>query len=86
MARMTELLFGEEGVYGPDIRARIEHESSIFVFKERGGTPPRKRPVPQVREVHADDMIEGNGWRVTGANALHVQPQLELSHLKEKHV
>ena len=77
IARMTELLFGEEGVYGPDIRARIEHESSIFVFEERGGKPPRKRPAPQVREVHAGDVVEGNGWKVTVGKASHVQPQLE---------
>ncbi|HEU4387625.1 MAG TPA: MBL fold metallo-hydrolase [Blastocatellia bacterium] len=77
IARMTELLFGEEGVYGPDIRARIEHESSIFVFKERGGTPPRKRPAPRVKEVHGGDKVESDGWRVTVGNASHVQPQLE---------
>ena len=53
LARMTEQLFGEEGVYGPDIRARIEHQSSIDVFRARGGTPPRRRPAPRVREVHA---------------------------------
>jgi ribonuclease BN (tRNA processing enzyme) len=77
IARMTELLFGEEGVYGPDIRARIEHESSIFVFQERGGKPPRKRPAPQVKEVHAGDVVEGSGWKVTVGHASHVQPQLE---------
>ena len=77
IARMTELLFGEDGVYGPDIRARIEHESSIFVFEERGGKPPRKRPAPRVKEVHAGDVVEGSGWKVTVGNASHVQPQLE---------
>jgi ribonuclease BN (tRNA processing enzyme) len=77
IARMTELLFGEDGVYGPDIRARIEHESSIFVFRERGGFPPRKRPAPRVKEVHARDVIAGSGWQVTVGNASHVQPQLE---------
>src|SRR5499426_3000640 len=77
IARMTELLFGENGVYGPDIRARIEHESSIFVFEERGGTPPRKRPAPHVKEVHAGDVVEGGGWKVRVGNASHVQPQLE---------
>lgn len=49
MARMTEPMFGEEGVDGPDIRARIPHQSSLFVFEERGGRLPRKRPTPQVR-------------------------------------
>jgi ribonuclease Z len=28
IARMTEQLFGVDGIYGPDIRARIEHKSS----------------------------------------------------------
>jgi ribonuclease Z len=77
IARMTELLFGEEGVYGPDIRARIEHESSVFVFQERGGKPPRKRPAPQVKEAHAGDVVEGAGWKVTVGKASHVQPLLE---------
>jgi ribonuclease BN (tRNA processing enzyme) len=45
IARMTELLFGEVGVYGPDIRARIEHQSSIDTFRARaaGGSAKRKR-------------------------------------------
>ncbi|MGQ0646327.1 MAG: MBL fold metallo-hydrolase [Gemmatimonadaceae bacterium] len=75
--RMTEQLFGETGVYGPDIRARIEHQSSIDVFEARGGKAPRKRPAPRVREVHAGDVVEGNGWKVTVGRASHVQPFLE---------
>ncbi|MGH7696375.1 MAG: MBL fold metallo-hydrolase [Gemmatimonadaceae bacterium] len=77
MKRMTELLFGEEGVYGPDIRARIEHRSSIDVFEARGGKTPRKRPAPRVREVHAGDVVQGNGWKLTVGHAAHVQPYLE---------
>jgi ribonuclease BN (tRNA processing enzyme) len=77
IARMTEQLFGPEGVYGPDIRARIEHQSSIDVFKARGGTPPRKRPAPQVREIKVGDVIEGNGWKLRVGRATHVQPFLE---------
>ena len=77
IARMTELLFGEDGVYGPDIRARVEHQSSIDVFQARGGKPPRKRPAPGVKEVHAGDVVEGDGWKVTVGRASHVQPQLE---------
>lgn len=77
VARMTEQLFGEDGVYGPDIRARIEHQSSIDVFVARGGTPPRRRPAPRVREVHAGDVVSGKGWTVTVGHASHVQPYLE---------
>ena len=77
IARMTELLFGVDGVYGPDIRARTEHRSSMDVFEARGGKAPRKRPAPRVREVHASDVIQGNGWKVTVGHAVHVQPYLE---------
>jgi ribonuclease BN (tRNA processing enzyme) len=76
IARMTELLFGEEGVYGPDIRARVEHQGSIDIFEARGGKPPRKRPEPKVSEVRAGMKVEGNGWTVTVGHASHVQPQL----------
>src|SRR5262249_51549867 len=72
--RMTDLLFGEDGVYGPDIRARIEHPSSIDQFRARGGTPPRKRPAPRVREVQAGNVIEGKSGKVTVGRAQHVKP------------
>lgn len=75
--RLTEQLFGPEGVYGPDIRARIEHQSSIDVFRARGGTVPRKRPAPRVREIQPGDVIEGNGWKVRVGRATHVQPFLD---------
>jgi ribonuclease BN (tRNA processing enzyme) len=77
LARMTEQLFGVDGIYGPDIRARIEHRSSIDQFEARGGKAPRKRPVPQVTEIHAGSVIDGNGWKITVGHAQHVQPYLE---------
>jgi ribonuclease BN (tRNA processing enzyme) len=77
IGRMTELLFGDDGVYGPDIRARIEHRSSIDVFEARGGKAPRTRPSPRVREIRAGDVIEGKGWKITVGRATHVQPYLE---------
>jgi ribonuclease Z len=33
IARMTDQLFGVDGIYGPDIRARIEHKSSQDQFE-----------------------------------------------------
>lgn len=77
IARVTELLFGEEGVYGPDIRARTEHQSSIDVFQARGGELPRLRPAPQVTEVQAGDVVHGGRWTMKVGHAQHVQPQLE---------
>lgn len=77
IVRMTELLFAEDGVFGPDIRARIHHPSSLDVFRERGGEGERSGPSPRVREVHAGDVVGGEGWRVTVGHAVHVQPYLE---------
>jgi ribonuclease BN (tRNA processing enzyme) len=77
IARSSELLFSEGGVWDPDIRARLTHPSSLDVFVARGGRLPRRRPAPQVREVKAGDVVEGAGWRVTVGHAQHVQPQLE---------
>src|SRR5688572_29886373 len=77
IARMTEQLFGADGIYGPDIRARVEHRSSLDVFEARGGTLPRKRPAPRVTEIHAGSVIDGNGWKTTVGHAQHVQPYLE---------
>jgi ribonuclease BN (tRNA processing enzyme) len=74
---MTEQLFGEEGVFGADIRARLEHQSSIDVFTARGGTLPRLRPAPDIAEIHAGAVVTGNGWTVTAGHAEHVQPYLE---------
>jgi ribonuclease BN (tRNA processing enzyme) len=82
IARMTEQLFGADGVYGPDIRARIEHRSSLDVFEARGGKLPRRRPAPRVTEIHAGSTVEGNGWKVTAGHAQHVQPYLECLALR----
>lgn len=77
IARMTEQLFGTDGVYGPDIRARIEHQSSIDVFTARGGKAPRKRPAPRVQEIKPGDVIKGKDWSLKVGKATHVQPYLE---------
>jgi ribonuclease BN (tRNA processing enzyme) len=82
IARMTEQLFGADGVFGPDIRARVEHRSSLDVFEARGGTLPRKRPAPRVTEIHAGSVVKGNGWTVTAGHAQHVQPYLECLALR----
>jgi ribonuclease BN (tRNA processing enzyme) len=82
IARMTEQLFGTDGIYGPDIRARVEHRSSLDVFEARGGKVPRKRPAPRVTEIHTGSVVEGNGWKVTVGHAQHVQPYLECLALR----
>jgi ribonuclease Z len=82
IARMTEQLFGANGIYGPDIRARVEHRSSLDVFEARGGTLPRRKPAPKVTEIHAGSVVEGDGWKITVGHAQHVQPYLECLALR----
>ena len=76
LARMTDLLFSEDGVYGPDLAARARHPGGEFIYQMRGGTLPRKRPEPIVTEVAHDNIVEKEGWRVTVAEVVHTQPQL----------
>ena len=75
--RMTSLLFGEDGAFGPDINARIQHQGSIDIFVARGGKPPRKWPAPEISELKAGDQVAGSGWTLKVAPASHVQPYLE---------
>lgn len=77
LRRMTELLFAEDGVFGPDIKSRIHHQGSIDVFEMRGGKPPRKWPRPEVTEVRPGDVVETDRWKVTVGEVSHVQPYLE---------
>jgi ribonuclease Z len=75
--RMTALLFEPDGVFGPDLNARIHHRGSIDIFEKRGGKPPRKWPKPDVTVVKPGATIDGGRWRVTVAESSHVQPYLE---------
>ena len=74
---MTELLFGENGVFAPDIMTRIRHEPSLQTFISRGGTPPRKRPEPRFQTLEHGDVIQEGEWRVEVTNVPHAQPHLE---------
>jgi len=74
--RMTEQLFGEQGVYGADLAARTEHPLSQFVFESRGGVLPRQRPQPIVTQVEHGSIVQTEQWRVQVAEVVHAQPQL----------
>lgn len=74
--KMTNLLFGEEGVYGPDLAARTLHPGSHFIYEKRGGAMPRQRPAPTVTEVADGTVIEREKWSLHVAEVIHVQPYL----------
>ena len=82
LARMTEQLFGENGIYAGDIAARTNHRSSLDVYEARGGKLPRARPAPRVTEFHAGAVVEGTGWKITVGHAQHAQPYLECVALR----
>lgn len=77
LARITDRLIGEDGVYGLDIEARTQLSASLDIFEARGGTLPRLPPAPVVREITDGDVVEGKDWRVTVGTGWHAQPVLE---------
>ena len=75
-ARMTELLFGDDGIWGPDLKARTEHPLSTVIYNARGGEGTRAKPNPNVTELKSGDVIETDHWKLTCASVRHVQPFL----------
>ena len=76
LRRIVDLLFGQEGVYGPDLRARTRHPLSQRIHQLRGGPMPRTLPVLDVRELEEGDIVASDQWTVTAGPARHVQPYL----------
>lgn len=76
-SRMTELIIGDDGLFGPDLRARTELPMSQDVFRARGGTLPRGLPQPVVRELNSGDRVDCGDVTITARSVLHAQPILE---------
>ena len=76
-ARMTELIVGDDGIFGPDLAARTELPMSQAVYVARGGTLPRAKPRPVVRAVVPDATIDCGDFSVRACAVLHAQPILE---------
>ncbi len=77
IARLTDQLFADGGIYDLDLTARTNFQASLDVYEARGGVMPRVRPVPNVTEVVVGETIEGAGWKATVGQAVHFQPYLE---------
>ncbi len=77
IARITDQLIGDDGVFGLDIESRVSHQASKDVFVSRGGVLPREKPHPIVREVVPGDVVEGKDWRIEVGEADHFQPILD---------
>ena len=84
---ITTRLFGDDGVFAADLRARTENPGSLAVWRARGGTLPRPWPAPVVREIRpgfafaasSSDGKSGadDGWRLESCAVTHAQPFLE---------
>ena len=75
-ARITQQLFAQDGVYGPDLEARTQHALSQRMHQLRSGTLPRCKPSIRGRDLAAGERVAGDGWTVTAGAAEHVQPYL----------
>ena len=73
--KMTDLIIN--GVFGPDLEARTELPMSQAVYVARGGTLPRAKPKPVVRELKNNDTVDGAGFIVKVHSVIHAQPILE---------
>ncbi len=77
MQRMTNLLFGENGVYHNDLDGRMNSEGSKKVYQNRGGVLPRKRPAPEVTALYDGQVIESDDWKITVRKVYHQPDQIE---------
>ena len=76
LLRITDQLFGPQGVYGPDLQARTRHPLSQRIHQLRGGPMPRTLPTLVVHELDEDEVVASDHWTVTTGPARHVQPYL----------
>jgi len=72
---MTDLIIN--GVFAPDLEARTELPMSQAVFVARGGTLPRAKPKPLVREDRSGEVVTADGFTVKVHSVIHAQPILE---------
>lgn len=75
---ITRRLFAEdEGAYFFDWNARVNHPLSQQIFVNRGGQLPRPKLHVAAHDIGPGLVAEQDGWRVTAAPAIHVQPFLD---------
>jgi ribonuclease BN (tRNA processing enzyme) len=76
--RLTERILDEDvGAFAHDWIARINHPLSLSAYTSRGGVLPRRPPNVRVTDIGPGRVLNGRGWEVTAASAVHVQPYLD---------
>ena len=74
---IMERLFGKKGAFYFDLYARVNYSASQKVYVNRGGKLPRLLPSLKVKDLKGNEVVKGNGWKVTAVNNVHAQPFLE---------
>jgi ribonuclease BN (tRNA processing enzyme) len=74
--QITQRLFADDGVFGPDLVSRTRNQASIDVYRARGGEGERTRPQPLVRELRAGEVVRHAGWSVECVEVNHFAPHL----------
>jgi ribonuclease BN (tRNA processing enzyme) len=76
MRAITQRLIDDDGVFGLDLVSRTRNQASLDVFRARGGEGERARPNPEVTELTAGSVVEGEGWTVRAVEVHHFAPHL----------
>lgn len=77
MQRMTDLLFGDQGVFHSDLDGRLNSAGSQLVYQNRGGVLPRKRPAPDVTPLYDGLIVETDNWKITVREVFHQPGHIE---------
>lgn len=76
IGRITQQLFGREGVFSDDLKARTEIAPSQQIWLARGGTLPRPWPALIMTEIAPGQTFGGDDWQITSVEVPHAQPAL----------
>ena len=75
--KLTEEIYGNNGAFSHDWKARINHPLSQKVYENRGGTLPRTPPKANARDITPGTVKVSKKWEVVSDVAEHVQPYLD---------
>lgn len=86
LQQITDLYFGEQGVFATDLIARTQLPASQEVWASRGGELPRPWPAPIVTEVEPGfSYTHDDGWQITSCFVPHAQPFLTCMAFRLEH-
>ena len=75
--RIVAQLFGDHGIYAPDIQTRTSLDMGQPIYAGVGAPTPYDGPVPRANDVDPGVVLTTDAFRVTAADAQHTQPYLK---------